>query len=92
MVFNLVKTDVATVAEVPVEDGKSHVNVRPAAYDAFRVFEDICFLTEGNKPKFLKVNQVSETFGLELIESIISNHSSMVNSVCHCILLAAIVC
>ncbi|KAK9356626.1 hypothetical protein V1523DRAFT_357944 [Lipomyces doorenjongii] len=74
------RTDVATVAEVPVEDGKSHVNVRPAAYDAFRVFEDICFLTEGNKPKFLKVNQVSETFGLELIESIISNHSSMFNS------------
>ncbi|KAJ8101555.1 hypothetical protein POJ06DRAFT_209326 [Lipomyces tetrasporus] len=74
------KTDIDTVAEVPVEDGKSHVNVRPAAYDAFRVFQDICFLTEGNKPKFLKVNQVSETFGLELIESIISNHSNIFNS------------
>ncbi|KAK9238679.1 hypothetical protein V1525DRAFT_400225 [Lipomyces kononenkoae] len=74
------KVDEPSVAEVPIEDGKSHVNVKPAAYDAFRVFEDICFLTEGNKPKFLKVNQVSETFGLELIESIISNHSSIFNS------------
>ncbi|KAK9368587.1 hypothetical protein V1509DRAFT_623344 [Lipomyces kononenkoae] len=77
---NSVKADEAPIAEVPIEDGKSHVSVRPAAYDAFRVFEDICFLTEGNKPKFLKVNQISETFGLELIESIISNHSSIFNS------------
>ncbi|KAK9449967.1 uncharacterized protein V1518DRAFT_455349 [Limtongia smithiae] len=74
------KENVKTVTEVPVNDGKSQLAIKPAAYDAFRVFQDVCFLTEGNRAKFLKINQMSETFGLELMESIISNHASIFNS------------
>ncbi|KAK9457727.1 hypothetical protein V1511DRAFT_509168 [Dipodascopsis uninucleata] len=73
-------SSIETIAKVPIEDGKSQISVKPAAYDAFRVFQDICFLTEGNKPKFLKIAQITETFGLELIESIISNHPTIFNS------------
>ncbi|KAK7202897.1 hypothetical protein BZA70DRAFT_86340 [Myxozyma melibiosi] len=72
--------DIEPEFEVPIDDGKSIVKIRPAAYDAFRVFQDICFLTEGNKPKFVKAHQISETFGLELIESIISNHATIFNN------------
>lgn len=72
--------DIEPEYEVPIDDGKSVVKIRPAAYDAFRVFQDICFLTEGSKPKFLNAHQISETFGLELIESIISNHATIFNN------------
>ncbi|KAK9476414.1 hypothetical protein V1514DRAFT_336869 [Lipomyces japonicus] len=65
--------------EVPIGDGKSSGKVKPTAYDAFRVFQDICLLTEGNKSFFLANSHITETFGLELIESIISNHSQIFN-------------
>lgn len=35
------------VAEVPMEDGS--VPVRAAAYDAYKVFHDLCLMTEGKK-------------------------------------------
>lgn len=38
---------------------------------------DICLLTEGQKPQFLRFNSLPQTFGLELIESVLTNHSDI---------------
>lgn len=67
--------EVPTIAEVPVEKGT--VQVRAAAFDAYRVFNDLCLLTESHKPQFLKVAGLSQTFVLELIESILTNHADV---------------
>ncbi|MCJ1387520.1 hypothetical protein MMC18_000363 [Xylographa bjoerkii] len=66
------------VAEVPIEDGTTPV--RSAALDAYQLLNDLCLLTEGSKPQFLHSTSVSPDFGLELIESMISNHAETVRS------------
>ena len=38
------------------------------------MLNDICLLTEGQKPQFLRVKSLTQPFGLELIEAILSNH------------------
>lgn len=42
-----------------------------------QVFLDLCLLTEGQKPQFLRFNALPQTFGLELIESVLTNHSDI---------------
>ncbi|MCJ1383119.1 hypothetical protein MMC17_006232 [Xylographa soralifera] len=66
------------VAEVPIEDGT--IPVRSAALDAYQLLNDLCLLTEGSKPQFLHSTSVSSDFGLELIESMISNHAETVRA------------
>ena len=67
------------VAEVPLENGS--VNVRSAALDAYRLLNDLCLLTEGgHKPMFLHPTAMPSNFGLELIESMLSNHAETVAS------------
>ncbi|KAK4150630.1 protein MON2 [Chaetomidium leptoderma] len=67
--------DSPTVGEVPV--GDSTVPLRAAAMDAHRVFNDICLLTEGQRPEYLRVSGLPQTFGLELIESVLTNHAGI---------------
>ena len=67
--------EVPTVGEAPVEDGV--IQVRAAALDAYRVFNDLCLLTESHKPQFLKSTGLPQTFGLELIESVLTNHAEI---------------
>jgi hypothetical protein len=45
--------------------------------DAYRVFNDLCLLTESQKPRFLRSAGMPQTFGLELIESVLTNHSEI---------------
>jgi hypothetical protein len=45
--------------------------------DAYRVFNDICLLTEGQRPEYLRVSSLPQTFGLELIESVLTNHAAI---------------
>src|SRR6202000_2258325 len=59
---------------------KDRVEVRPVAHDAYRVFHDICLLTEGSKPKYLKLASLAPTTGLELIESVLSGHASIIDA------------
>lgn len=49
----------------------------PSAKDAYLVFEDICLLVNGEAPSFLKLQSLPRTFGLELIESVLSDFSSV---------------
>jgi hypothetical protein len=53
------------------------VQLRAAALDAYRVFNDLCLLTEAQKPQFLKSAGIPQTFGLELIESVLTNHAEI---------------
>ena len=64
--------DIPTVAEV--SNGEEIIKLKPAAYDAYRVFDDLCLLMESQRPSFLRVASIPQTFGLELIESILTNH------------------
>lgn len=61
---------------VPI-DGDGTVKVGPSNHDALLIFTDLCSLTEKQKPVFLKFPYLIESFGLELLESILTNHSSM---------------
>ncbi|KAK8166536.1 endosomal peripheral membrane protein-like protein [Phyllosticta citrichinensis] len=67
--------EIPTVAEVPSEAGP--VVVRPAAHDAYKVFRDICLLTEGNRPQSIRFSPISQASGLELIEAVLSNHGNL---------------
>lgn len=73
--------------EVPV-DNNDKILVSPAAYDALRVFFDICNLIERQQPLFLQFSHLPETVGLELIESILTTHSDIfINHVEFCYVL-----
>lgn len=62
--------------EAPItNDDKT--TVRPMAFDALMVFGDLCSLTEKQRPRFLRFNTLPETFGLELLESVLTNHATL---------------
>ncbi|KAI1171013.1 hypothetical protein F4777DRAFT_82837 [Nemania sp. FL0916] len=67
-------TDV--VGEAPIGNGKS-IQLRAAATDAHRVFRDICLMTENHRPEYLRFTGLQQTFGLELIESVLSQHANL---------------
>ncbi|GES88442.1 hypothetical protein RCL_jg5346.t1 [Rhizophagus clarus] len=54
--------------------GEGVIALRPCARDAYYLFQDLCLLTNGENPVYLKLHNLSRTFGLELIESILTNH------------------
>ncbi|CAN6609601.1 protein Mon2p [Trichomonascus vanleenenianus] len=60
-----------------VNSGGREVEITQAAYDALRVFIDVCFLTDGRAPSFFMAKTLSEPFGLELLESVLTNHSDI---------------
>ncbi|KAI0442670.1 hypothetical protein F4803DRAFT_350422 [Xylaria telfairii] len=69
-------SDTEVVGEAPTDDGKT-VQLRSAAMDAHRVFKDICLMTENHRPEYLRFTGLQQTFGLELIESVLSQHAGL---------------
>ncbi|SLM40337.1 endosomal peripheral membrane protein [Lasallia pustulata] len=63
--------DLATIAGV--QTGNGDIAVRTAALDAYRLLNDLCLLTEGRKAEFLQTAPLPQNFGLELLESILTN-------------------
>jgi hypothetical protein len=61
---------------ITLPDGSSQA-VSPAARDAYAIFEDLCLLVDGEKPKFLKLESLHKTLALELIESVLTNHDRL---------------
>jgi hypothetical protein len=49
-------------------------HLAPCAKDAYLLFQDLCLLTNSEHARFLRLNNISKTFGLELIESVLTNH------------------
>lgn len=79
----------------------TEVTVSPAVMDAYCVLSDLCLLTarsggsgllswgggDKEKPKLLTLSNLQRTFGLELIESILSGYEEPVKQVSsHCLL------
>ncbi|KAG0336922.1 hypothetical protein BG000_006015 [Podila horticola] len=46
----------------------------PCALDAYLLFQDLCLLTNSEHARFLKLGSISRTFGLELVESVLTDH------------------
>ncbi|KAK1634096.1 endosomal peripheral membrane protein [Colletotrichum phormii] len=61
--------------EAPSGDGT--VELRAAALDAYRIFNDLCLMTENQRPEYLRFSGLPQTFGLELIESVLTNHAAV---------------
>jgi len=64
------------------------IKLRPAARDAYLLLEDLCLLIAGSveggpdgEPSFLRWSSLSRTFGLELVESIVSGFGPVVRTV-----------
>lgn len=65
------------------------MKLRPAARDAYLLLEDLCLLIAGaggegapdGEPSFLRWGSLSRTFGLELVESIVSGFGGIVRTV-----------
>ncbi|KAI9814424.1 MAG: hypothetical protein M1827_003280 [Pycnora praestabilis] len=68
-------SDDSTVTKVPTQDGD--VPARAAALDAYKVFNDLCLLTKGQKPQYLRFAPMPQGSCLELIESILSNNGDI---------------
>ncbi|RUP49611.1 guanine nucleotide exchange factor in Golgi transport N-terminal-domain-containing protein, partial [Jimgerdemannia flammicorona] len=88
------KEDNAAAALPPEKDGQhplgatpvgmaneTTVYLRPCAKDAYYLFQDLCILTNGEHPVYLRLNHLSRTFGLELIESVLTNHFKLFRKV-----------
>ncbi|GAP88383.1 putative endosomal peripheral membrane protein [Rosellinia necatrix] len=69
-------SNMETVGEAPIGDGKS-VQLRSAAMDSHRVFKDICLMTENHRPEYLRFTGLQQTFGLELIESVLGQYAGL---------------
>lgn len=61
---------------LPIDNDKT-VKVHLCAYDAQRVFNDLCTLIEHHKPVFLKTNYMTEDDGFEILESTIKNNEAV---------------
>lgn len=57
------------------------IKLHPCAKDAYYLFQDLCLLTNGDHPEYLRLNHLSKTFGLELIESVLTNHYALFREV-----------
>ncbi|KAL8279821.1 hypothetical protein RQP46_007671 [Phenoliferia psychrophenolica] len=69
------------------EDRTMSIALRPAARDAYLLLEDLCLLISGSaeggpegEPSFLRWGSLSRTFGLELVESIVSGFGPVVRT------------
>jgi hypothetical protein len=68
------------LVDVHLPDGSMKA-LSPSAHDAFAVFEDLCLLTNGEKPHFLRLESLHKTFALELIESVLANYYEVLRKV-----------
>lgn len=56
---------------------ETYADLQPSARDAFAVLEDLCLLANSERPKLLKLESLHKTFGLELIESVLTNYHDL---------------
>lgn len=94
LVFDRLAIPDDAIATLDLPDGP--IQITPAALDAYYIFSDLCLLTarsgsggilhwgagtEEEKPRLLKLSHLHRTFGLELIESILSGYEEGVKKV-----------
>ncbi|KAH0368934.1 hypothetical protein KCU65_g3792, partial [Aureobasidium melanogenum] len=57
-----------------ISGGDGPIPLKEAAYDAYRVFLDICFATEGQNTRFVRFSGLSAASGLELMGTCLGSH------------------
>ena len=67
--------DVPMTAEIPADDGT--IKLRPAAYDAFRVFRDLTLAAEERTTKFVDLSSLSPEISLDLIWSCVNANTRL---------------
>ncbi|KAJ4355070.1 Endocytosis and vacuole integrity protein [Ascochyta clinopodiicola] len=67
--------EIPTVTEVKGDDGL--IPVRPAANDAYKVFNDLNLLVMGEKPTSIRFSTIPPAAILELIEAVLSNYGQI---------------
>ncbi|PWN29416.1 hypothetical protein BDZ90DRAFT_108503 [Jaminaea rosea] len=67
----------AMTTEVP---GEENVTLFPSSADAFKAFCDLNALAQDEAADFLELSSLPRTFTLELIESILTNHTALVRN------------
>ncbi|CAI6246733.1 unnamed protein product [Periconia digitata] len=70
--------EIPTITDVQGDDGS--IPLRPAALDAYKVFNDLSLLVTGEKPVFIQFSPIPAAATLEVIEAILSNHSSVMTT------------
>ncbi|KAK0563679.1 Endocytosis and vacuole integrity protein [Tilletia horrida] len=69
---------------VPIPDSEhGSVTLFPCSKDAYLTITDLNSLASGEPASFLQLNSLPRTFALELIESILTNHSNLFRSSHH---------
>jgi hypothetical protein len=68
---------ISPVAEIPGEEGP--IPIRPAAYDAYRIFRDLVLAVEDRKAKFVDLTSLSKQASLELVFSCIDANPSLIS-------------
>ncbi|KAF4991614.1 hypothetical protein FGRMN_7733 [Fusarium graminum] len=76
-VFDKVVSEDKKAGDSPAVNDAEYSENHPAATDAYRIFNDLCLMTENQRPEFIRVPGLQQTFGLELIESVITNHATV---------------
>ena len=71
-------TDVPATNEVPGDDGP--LQLKPAAFDAYRVFRDLALAAENRKTKLVQFASLSQESSLELIWSCINSNPELFRS------------
>ncbi|KAI8376178.1 uncharacterized protein BYT42DRAFT_573702 [Radiomyces spectabilis] len=85
VIFVFDKVAKEDAAQLSKEEAKHEVQLsrdetillHPCAKDAFYLFQDLCLLTSGEPAEYLRLGHLSKTFGLELIESVLTNHYTL---------------
>lgn len=68
-------TDVSALHEIQSEDGS--IRLKPAAFDAYRVFRDLVLAAEDRKTDFVEFASLSQEATLELIRSCINTNTNL---------------
>lgn len=69
--------EISPVAEIPGQDRP--IPIRPAAYDAYRIFRDLVLAVEDRKAKFVDLTSLSREASLELVFSCIDANPSLIS-------------
>ncbi|KAM0702659.1 hypothetical protein Q7P35_010090 [Cladosporium inversicolor] len=69
--------EISPVAEIPGQDGP--IPIRPAAYDAYRIFRDLVLAVEDRKAKFVDLTSLSREASLELVFSCIDANPGLIS-------------
>lgn len=69
--------EISPIAEIPGPDGP--IPIRPAAYDAYRIFRDLVLAVEERKAKFVDLTSLSREASLELVFSCIDANPSLIS-------------